>query len=251
MINQKKEHSRPLQLKVLLTLTEGPSFGLDLMKKLKIKSPGTIYPELKLLKSRGLIEIQAKTEKKKIYVLSEKGKQLLQQQLFDIGRKYFNVSVTPYLEPLIQMLDDTIKLTPELKILSNGGYEPTKQWLHHMDVTYQQFPEEPQGRYNLAILDLIGTLIHYGWKKKELYNYLSRIIESLEPESMMIMIEIERVKNMFANMYLQDVLGFTKVPGITDTELKKLIESIGLKVINIKKEQGLLIGFSTTQKKTK
>ncbi len=75
MIKQKNEFSGPLQLKVLLTLTEGPSFGLDLMKKLKIKSPGTIYPELKLLTQRELIEIQAKTGKKKIYTLSEKGKQ--------------------------------------------------------------------------------------------------------------------------------------------------------------------------------
>lgn len=251
MPTQQEEHGGPLQLKVLLTLTEGPSFGVDLMKKLGIKSPGTMYPELKLLKSRGLIEIKMKAKKKKFYVLSEKGKQQLQTMLLDMSRKYFYVYVNPYLQPLIQILDETIKLTPNLRILSNWEYEPAKQWLSQMDVTYQQFPEEPQGRYNLAILDLIGTLIHYGWKKKELYNYLSRIIESLEPESMMIMIEIERVKNMFANMYLQDVLGFTKVPGITDTELKKLIESIGLKVINIKKEQGLLIGFSTTQKKTK
>ena len=247
MPNQKEEYGGPLQLKLLLTLTESPSFGVDLMKKIGIKSPGTIYPELKLLKSRGLIEIQAKTEKKKIYVLSEKGKQQLQTMLLDMSRKYFYVYVNPYLQPLIQILDETIKLTPNLRILSNWEYEPAKQWLSQMDVTYQQFPEEPKGRYNLAIIQLIGTLILYNWKKEELARYLSKIIESLEPESTLVMIEIEKVNNVFANMYFKEVLGFAKVPGLTETELKELMESHGLKVTEIKKEQGILLGFTKTK----
>ena len=186
----------PLQLKTLMALMEGPSFGMDLMKKLNITSPGTMYPVLKFLKNQGLIEIKSRVKRKKYYGLSEKGKESLQKMLLDMSQKHFSVYVNPYLQPLIHLIKGMIKLTPNLRILSNWNFEPTKQWLSQMDVTYQQFPEEPKGSYNLAIIQLIGTMIFYGWKKDELSHYLSKIIESLEPESTLVMIEIERVNNI-------------------------------------------------------
>ena len=43
-----------LQGKILALLVEGPLAGSDLMKQLNIRSPGTIYPALKLLREKGL-----------------------------------------------------------------------------------------------------------------------------------------------------------------------------------------------------
>ena len=42
-------------------------------------------------------------------------------------------------------------------------------------------------------------------------------------------------------MFFREVLGFDKAPGITETELKELVEGYNLKVIELKKEMGILI----------
>jgi len=245
---KRKKHEGPLQLKVLLTLTEGPSFGTNLMKKLGIMSPGTIYPVLQILERKGLIEVKTIAKKKKYYVLSEKGKQQIQNLLFDIGRKFFSTYLDPDLFPWIRILDETIRLTPNTRILSNIDYEPVRHWLSNMDVTYKQFLEEPERSYNFAITQIVATMILYDWRKEELSRYFSKIVESLEPESTMVMIEIEKVDNIFVKMFFRKVLGFTKVPGITETELKELIESYGLEVTSIKKEMGILICISKKPK---
>ena len=241
MSTRLEENEGSLQLKVLLALMECPSFGTDLMKKIGISSPGTIYPVLKLLKRKGLIEVKTIIRKKKYYVLSEKGKQQIQNILLHMGRKYFSACLDPDWFPWIKIFDETISLTPNLRILCNMNYEPVRQWLGKMDVTYKQFLEEPEQSYNFAIIQIVATMILYDLRKEELSRYFSKIVESLEPESTLVMIEIEKVENVFMKMFFRKVLGFTKVPGITETELKELIESYGLEVTSIKKEMGTLI----------
>ena len=241
MSTEPEVYRGPLQLKVLLALRESPTFGFDLMKKLGIKSPGSIYPELKLLRSRGLIEIKTMVKRKKYYVLSEKGQQQLQTMLLDISRKYYASYLNPYLKPFIQIMGEIVKRIPNPKILSNIDYKAVKEWLDEKDVVYQRFLEEPKGRYNLVITQMIGTMISQGWRKEETTQYLSKIVESLEPESIMVMVEIERIKNIFNEMFFREVLGFDKAPGITETELKELVEGYNLKIIELKKEMGILI----------
>jgi DNA-binding PadR family transcriptional regulator len=86
-----------LQGKILALLVEGPLAGSDLMKKLNIRSPGTMYPVLKLLREKGLIEYASeRAPGKKLYVLSEAGVLEMKKVLLGIGRGFYS----RYLETL-------------------------------------------------------------------------------------------------------------------------------------------------------
>ena len=67
-----------LQAKIMMLLREEQLCGVDLMKRLRIKSPGTIYPVLDVLQTKGLIDFKVETKdatRKKIYFLTEIGLQ--------------------------------------------------------------------------------------------------------------------------------------------------------------------------------
>ena len=60
-----------------------------------------------------------------------------------------------------------------------------------------------------------------------------------------MMVEIDKTENIFAEIFFKDVLGYGKVPGISNQELKDLLEQYNLNVITLHSWKGLLIGIST------
>ena len=65
-----------LQAKIMMLLREEQLCGVDLMKRLRLKSPGTIYPVLETLRDKGLIDFKVQTTgaaRKKVYFLTELG----------------------------------------------------------------------------------------------------------------------------------------------------------------------------------
>lgn len=82
MIHRSKRLS-PIQMLMLLQLTKGPKYGYELLKELREgfgevweARTGTIYPALRGLKIRDLIE-SVEVEGREFYRLTESGKELL------------------------------------------------------------------------------------------------------------------------------------------------------------------------------
>jgi len=234
-----------LQGRVLVALIEGALSGKDLMNKLNLRSSGTIYPVLKSLKKKGLIEPASENVSgKKLYVLSDKGKEQLKIILLGISRRFLAHYVKPYVSFFIEAFADLITIKPEQKILCTLDYKPLKQWLKKADTTFLQILETPKAVYDLILCNSIGTMILYGWKIDEFTQYFSTLLNSLKSEGTLIMAEIEKTDNMFADMFFKEVLGYGKI-GISKDELKELLENHNLTVKKIISWKGLLIGFST------
>jgi len=236
-----------LQFKLLLALMEGPSYGADLMKKLNISSSGTIYPGLKTMRQKGLIKYMSGTakEKKKLYVLSTKGKEQLRRILLGVGRRYFSRFIDPYIQPLVEKLEEIVPACHGKKVLSNLGYEPIRRWLKGADATYLQTVKAPSGSYDFILTGMVATLVSYGWKTNELTVYLTQIVNSLVTGGTLVVLEIKKNDNIFMEMFFKDVLGFGRVPGVTEDELKNLLETHNLRIKAINDWRGLLIGVST------
>lgn len=235
-----------LQRRVLVTLTEGASSGVELLKKLDLKSPGTIYPVLKSLLMEGFIEYApVKVPGKKMYVLSETGKEQLKTILLGISRGFFGDYMEPHTHSLVDVLENLIKLKPQQKVLCTLDYEPIKQWMQKAEVTYLTTPDLPRGVYDLIFCTMVGSLILYGWERDEFTLYFSKLVKSLHPGGTLLMVEIEKTDNVFAGIFFKDVLGYGKVPGISQEELKDLLEHYHLNIRKLLNWRGLLIGIST------
>ena len=240
------EIPRTLQARVMIALVDGASSGVELMKKLNLHSPGTIYPVLKTLKMEGFIEhAPEKIPRKKMYVLSEKGKEQLKLILLGISRGLFAHFIEPYTQSFVDMLETQIQLNPKQKVLCTVDYDPIKRWVQKADVAYLPAPEQPHDTYDFIFSTMIGTLIVYGWKRDEFKLYLSKLAKSLQPRGSLLMVEIEKTENMFTEIFFKEVLGYGKVPGMHKEELKDLLEKQNLNVRNLHSWKGWLIGIST------
>lgn len=237
-----------LQVRVLVALIEGASSGIDLKKKLNLSSSGTIYPVLHSLQRKGLIEYAPKVLQKKMYVLSERGKEQLGTILSGIGSIYFARFVKPYVLSFINALENLFQIEPGQKVLCTLDYEPIKRWLKKADVTYLQLLESPHGSYDLCLCTMVETLKSYGWKIDEFTLYLSNIVKSLRPGGTLVTAEIEKTDNIFVEMFIKEVLGYGKVIGLSKVELRDVLETYKLNVKTLFSWRGLLISVSTKSK---
>ena len=76
--------SGELQLVILYLLSETPSYGYQLIKKLEERlaggyapSPGVVYPTLTMLEEEGFATVETSSEGKKVYSLTDAGRQEL------------------------------------------------------------------------------------------------------------------------------------------------------------------------------
>jgi DNA-binding PadR family transcriptional regulator len=236
-----------LQGKILALLMEEPLAGSDLMRRLNIRSPGTMYPVLKLLREKGLIEYASeRAPGKKLYVLSEAGVLELKKVLLGIGRGFYS----RYLEALaadfvvtLQKLDPT--LNSEGKVLSTLLYRPIKEWLANSDVTFLPLFEEIKGTYNLILCGGVATLIEHGWRTPEFEEYLSNLVSALEPEGTFVILEKEETDNIFVHLLFQEILGFSSVPGLSAEELRDILVKHDLQINTILPRRGVLLGIAT------
>ena len=236
-----------LQSKVLVSLIDGPASGRDLMKKLNLSSPGTIYPVLKALRRDEFIEKAPNwTQGRKRYVLSDKGKEQLGIILLSIGRRYFGHYVDSYVSSVIDDLKSIIQLnSKKILCVTMHEHEPIRQWLANANATYLQIFETPTDTYDLVICCMVGTLMGSGWRSNEFEAYLSQIIKSLNLGGILIMVENEKTDNLYAEIFFKELIGFSKIQGLSKEELRNLLESFSLSIEDIQCRKGLLIGVST------
>ena len=81
-----------LQLILLQLLSEKPSYGYELIKAIEDRlsggyapSPGVVYPTLTLLEERGFAEVQATEGNRKVYAVTEAGRQELTANAARLG----------------------------------------------------------------------------------------------------------------------------------------------------------------------
>jgi DNA-binding PadR family transcriptional regulator len=231
-----------LQWRVLMTFIEGPHSGAAIMRKLKLRSPGTIYPVIKTLREKGLIEsAPERVPGQKAYVLSENGVREIKKILLTISRRYFSRYTGPYTSAIVDTLREALTIERYPHVLSTLTYEPVKAWLQATDATYLQLFDTPPATYDLVLSGLVYTIMAYGWKKTAFTRFLTALIESLRPGGTLILVELEQTNNLIVTMFFKDVLGFTKVPGVSTEAVRAMLEAFHLRVDHIHRNRGLLI----------
>ena len=81
----------------ILLCLQTPNHGYGIVQKVKeltdnevVLGPGTMYGSLAKMEKDGLIEVVLEEEKRKIYQITELGKEVLEQELRRINRLYRN-----------------------------------------------------------------------------------------------------------------------------------------------------------------
>jgi len=125
------ERLSPIQLLLLLQLTRGPRYGYELLKELREgfrdvweARTGTIYPALRGLKTRGLIE-GVEREGREFYRLTGRGEELLKRLEERLERRLSFIA--RYLSFLAKLTPPDVKVRLLEKILSftGEGLKPT------------------------------------------------------------------------------------------------------------------------------
>lgn len=233
-----------LQAKILMILKDETLCGVDIMNRLNIKSPGTIYPVLEVLRKKRLvdykIEVMGATRKKN-YFLTETGGQQLREYLLHSAR-IFCCDASLHIKRILENVGELVKIKPRQKILCTLEYDEIKRFLRDADVTFSSDLNVPPDTYDLAFSLPIGCLI--GKETMDTTDYVSRLYRSLKKGGSLLAIEIEKTDNIFARILFEDIIGLKGSPGLQREELKNVLEKIGFKDIKIIGKSGLLYAIS-------
>ena len=235
-----------LQWKVLATFIEGSFTGAEIMRRLRLSSPGTIYPILKTLREKGLIEYALEQSPvKKVYVLSNDGIKELIKIMHAIGNKFIIRHVSSYTSSLLEVLEPVIDITQCEKVLSTLHFQSIQDWLKNKDVTYLAILEKPSSTYNLILTGLVCTFKAYGGKEADFTTYTSSLVKSLQPGGTLIMVELEKSANFISKGFFNSILGFTEVPGLSDEDMRNCLKEHNLHLKHIYHTDGMIISIST------
>lgn len=96
-----KQHSRHTPAFLLLFLSNGPSYGANLLSRLQTELPyclsdsAIVYRSLQEMEKKGLVEAQWETRKsgqpRKWYTITSKGMLVLEEYAEDIRRRHANL----------------------------------------------------------------------------------------------------------------------------------------------------------------
>ena len=150
-----------LQAKIMMLLREEQLCGVDLMKRLRLKSPGTIYPVLDNLRTKGLIDFKVEVNgatRKKIYFLTEIGTQKTRNHLTSSMK--FCCDTSNYVNKILENVQDLIKIQRHEKVLSTLDHDELKRFLKGADATYSSDLQVPAGTFDTALSFIgVGCLI--------------------------------------------------------------------------------------------
>lgn len=233
-----------LQLKIMLHLKEGPLCGIDLMKKLNIKSPGTIYPVLNSLEKKGLVSFKIErtdAARKKVYYLTEDGEVEL-KNLLSTWRKFTCCDWSPYINRFIEIIDRVAEIKKGEKILCTLDAHLTKEWLKDADVTYST----DTWNMNIDRFDKIVVFIGTGIaiNQGEVLQYLSHLRRCLKDKGILIALEVERTDNIWSERYFVEIMGFKEHPGMTREEFRSILERAGFRKVRMFDAGGVLVSVS-------
>jgi DNA-binding PadR family transcriptional regulator len=240
------EISGNLQAKIMMLLREEQLCGVDLMKRLRLKSPGTIYPVLETLRTKGLVDYKVEMNgaiRKKIYFLTELGTQKTRNHL--ISSIKFCCDTSNYVNKILKNVQELIKIERHEKVLSTLDHEELKRFLKGADATYSSSLEIPAGAFDTA-LSFIGVGCLIGNDPSDISEYVNKLYTCLRKGGHLLAIETEKSDNMFSQILFEDVFGLSGPPGLGREELERILQKAGFREISVISKMGLL--YATAQK---
>lgn len=196
----KSEITGSLQVKIMMTLRDERLCGVDIMRQLRIKSPGTIYPVLEVLKKKGLVDYTVETSgavRKKVYSLTNTGKQEIRDHLINSAR--FCCDIPLHITKLLENAKGLVEIKRHQKVLCTLDYEEIKRFLKGADVTFSSDLNVPTDSYDVALSFLgVGCLI--GKKNVDITDYMKRLYKSLNRGGFLLAVEIEKTDNLFSQI---------------------------------------------------
>lgn len=228
-----------LQAKIMMLLRDEQLCGVDLMKRLRIKSPGTIYPVLDVLRTKGLIDYKVETNgatRKKIYFLTELGTQKMQDRLASTVKFCCDTSI--YVNKILETVKSLIEIKRHEKVLSTLDHDELKLFLKNADTTYSSDLNVPAGTFDTAMSFLgVGCLIG---KNDDITRCVNQLYASLKKGGRLLAIETQKTDNMFSQILFEDVFGLNEPPGLQEEALKLILTQAGFVDISITSKMGLL-----------
>ncbi len=236
-----------LQAKIMMLLREEQLCGVDLMKRLRIKSPGTIYPVLEALRTKGLIDYKSQTNgaaRKKVYFLTETGTKKMHDHLTSSVK--FCCDTSEHVNKILGIVQELVEIKRREKVLSTLDHEELKRFLRGADVTYSSDLKVPADTYDTALSFLgVGCLI--GNESSSIVDYVNQLYRSLRAGGRLLAIETEKTDNMFSQILFEDVFGLKEPPGLHEDELRAVLQKTGFTNISVTAKMGLL--FAIAQKR--
>jgi DNA-binding PadR family transcriptional regulator len=233
-----------LQAKIMMLLREEQFCGVDLMKRLRIKSPGTIYPVLGALRTKGLIDFKVETNgaaRKKVYFLTEPGTQKMHDHLTSSMK--FCCDTSEHINKILGIVKDLIEIKHKEKVLSTLDHDELKRYLKAADVTYSSDLQVPNGTFDKALSFLgVGCLI--GNETSCIANYVKQLYLSLKKGGVLLAIETLKTDNMFSQILFEDVFGLQEPPGLQEDELRTVLAEAGFTSISVTTKMGLLYAIA-------
>jgi len=240
-----QEIGGPLQGKIMMILRDEALCGVDIMKRLHIRSPGTIYPVLEVLRNRRLVDYrieQTGAIRRKTYFLTRTGKEQLKEELVRSARM-FCCDASLHINKLLADMKDLVEIKRHQKILCTLEYDEVKRLLRGADVTFSYNMNVTPNTYDLALSFLgVGCLI--GKEPADVTDYVSRLYRSLKKGGSLLAVEIEKTDNLFARIFFEDIAGLKESPGLQREELESILRRIGFKPTKVVGKSGVLYALS-------
>ena len=229
----------------MMLLRERPLCGKDLMRELKIRSPGTIYPALDELKKKEMIDFRLETSgavRKKNYDLTAKGKKYLNDSM-TTSAKMFCCNPSLYVETVMRDAKGIIDIKRHQKVLSTLEFVGLRGFLNGAEVTYASEPNEIAGQYDV-ILTFTGVTCLIGRKEEDLVSYFALLRPNLRRGGQVLVVEIEKTDNLFARIFFEDIRKMSKQPGLRSDELEEVLLTAGFQNVRVVSKSGLLYGLA-------
>lgn len=233
-----------LQAKIMMLLRDEQLCGVDLMKRLKIKSPGTIYPVLDVLHKKGLIDFKVETSgaiRKKVYFLTDIGTQKTHDHLTSSVK--FCCATVSHINTIVKTMKQLVEVKRHQKVLCTLDHKEMRLFLRSADTTFSSDIKNLSNTYDLALSFLgVGCLI--GKEPSDIADYANKLYLSLKKGGVLLLIEVEKTDNMFNQILFEDVFGLKEPPGLHPDELKTVLEKTGFTNFSITSKMGLLYGVA-------
>jgi len=88
-----------------------------------------------------------------------------------------------------------------------------RRFLGAVDVTFLYDLDVPPDTYDMA-LSLLGVGCLMGKETSEITGYLKRLHRSLRKGGSLLVIEIEKIDNLFIRIFFEDIFGLKEPPGL-------------------------------------
>ncbi|MFX1520984.1 MAG: helix-turn-helix transcriptional regulator [Promethearchaeota archaeon] len=231
----------PLQMKILMLLKDETLCGVDIMKKLNNRSAGTIYPVLKTLREKSLINFRVEksgSTQKKVYSLTETGAKQIKEYLVQSVRT-FCCDMSLYVDKILEGIHEFVEIRSDQKIFCTLDYEEGKRFLKGANVTFYNGLAGPSDTFDLVI-SFIGVGLLLEKESEDIKDYLSRLYGCLKEGGTLLAIEVEKTNNIFANLFFENFIGIEESPGLSKEELKEILEKIEIQEAKIISRAGML-----------